>query len=308
VEKKRKFKWSGRLGKTVLSCFIAGQALLVTTLLGGFENKAAAADPVVVSTWMWNPYEIGNDKDNTLKQLTDHSVNRVYLFIDPSYPAGYYRSFIKDARSKGIEVRAMSGAPNWVLPEYNKKMYEFIYWVTQYNNSSQPEERFSGIQLDVEPYVLPQWRQDSDTVIGQWMDTVSGFAQEVKSEDASLTVGIDMPIWLDTINVRDGYGGRIALYDWLMRHVDQVTLMAYRDNAKDIMDSVQNEIATADRLGVQVLVAVDSVNTGDAGTFYGKGQASMLNELNTVISSMGSHTSFKGYSVHEWDSWLKLGQ
>ncbi|UUZ79730.1 hypothetical protein LJK88_32255 [Paenibacillus sp. P26] len=91
-------------------------------LPGGSLNQAhAASDASVVGTWMWDPYVIGKDKDGTLQKLMNRGVNRVYLFIDPTYAAESYRNFIKDARSKGIEVRAMSGAPNWVLPEYNKR-------------------------------------------------------------------------------------------------------------------------------------------------------------------------------------------
>jgi hypothetical protein len=308
VKKKQWVKWSGRLGKTVLGCLMVSQVFTGFTLFGGSESKAVAAGPLVVSTWMWNPYVIDKDGDNTLQHLTDQGVNLVYLFIDTEYPTAYYSSFIRKANARGIEVQALDGAPNWVLPEHNKKMYEFIYWVKQYNNSVQPEERFTGIHLDVEPYVLTQWRQDSDTVIGQWMDTVSGFAEEVKA-DSNLTVGIDMPTWLDSFKVRDGYGGMTTLPDWLIRRLDQVTLMAYLDNADDISKSVQEELNAADRAGVPVLVAVDTVNSGEVGgSFFNKGQASMKNELRGVVGSLGNHPSFKGYSVHEWDSWMKLDQ
>jgi len=238
--------------------------------------------------------------------LQERQVNRVYLFIDPYYPANYYSSFIRAAKARSIEVIAMSGAPNWVLPEHNKKLYDFIYWVKQYNGRVAPEERFAGIHLDVEPYVLPQWSQDSDTVIGLWMDTVSGFVEEVKS-DTNLTVGIDMPVWLEYTHVRDGYGGRTTLSDWFIRRVDQVTLMAYLDNAKGIIESVRQELTEADRAGTPVLVAVETVDNGEFGTsFYDKGQQTMMSELNTMIQTLSGYSSFKGYSVHEWDSWMKM--
>ncbi|PZE20511.1 alpha-amylase family protein [Paenibacillus xerothermodurans] len=299
--------WSKRVGKVVLSCFMAGQAFLGFPLFGGIENKAQAAEqPAVVSTWMWNPYVIGDDREGTLQQLSDKNVNRVYLFVDPTYPTAYYSNFIREAGARGIEVRALSGAPNWVLPEHNKKMYEFVHWVKQYNQQVQPEEKFDGIHLDVEPYVLPEWKQDSDAVIGLWRDTVSGFAEEVKS-DSDLAVGMDMPVWLDKFNVSDGAGGSTTLADWMIRRVDQVTLMAYFDNAQQMAESVKDELNHANSAGVPLIMAVETVNNGDPrSSFYSHGNAAMLNQLNALTTAMGNNSSFQGHAVHEWDSWIKL--
>ncbi|UUZ94136.1 hypothetical protein LJK87_05805 [Paenibacillus sp. P25] len=154
-----------------------------------------------------------------------------------------------------------------------------------------------------------QWRQDSDAVIGLWVDTVSGFAEQVKADSGSeLSVGIDMPVWLEFFNVPDGHGGRTTLSNRLMRLVDQVTLMAYSDNAKDITDSVKVEMGEADRAGVPVLVAVDTVNTGEPGTFYDKGNTAMMSELNTAAETLRTHPSYKGYNIHQWETWEQIGE
>ncbi|UQZ82508.1 hypothetical protein SK3146_01665 [Paenibacillus konkukensis] len=310
MKKIRWLKRSRRTGKIILSCIVAFQALafLPSPLPSKLQltGVVQAAEPMVVSTWMWNPYAI--DEGNTLEMLTERRVNRVYLFIDTDYPESYYSRFIREAKARGIAVHALSGAPNWVLPEHNKKMYDFIYWVKQYNSRVQPDERFAGIHLDVEPYVLPEWRNDPDAVMGLWMDTVSGFREEVKS-DSDLTVGMDMPVWLEHFQVRDGYGGRTTLSDWFLRRMDQVTLMAYVDNADGIEESVRTELNEADQAGVPVLVAIDTVDSGEAGgSFYDKGQAAMSGELGSMISKVSGHASFRGYSIHDWDSWLKLGE
>ncbi|WP_079914051.1 hypothetical protein [Paenibacillus sp. 32352] len=290
----------------LLSCLLAGQVLTGLSLLYGTSALAAEANgQQVLSTWMWNPYVIGQEADSTLQQLTSKGVNRVYLLVDSSYPVSYYSSFIRKANAQHIEIQALGGAPNWVLPEYNKRMYAFIDWVKSYNGSVLPEERFAGIHLDVEPYVLPEWRKDSDTVIGLWKDTVSGFVEEVKS-DSTLTVGMDMPVWLDSFQVGDGQGGRTTLSDWLIRRMDEVTLMAYFNKAQDIASSVQTELAEADQAGVPVLVAVDTVDSGEPGTFYGKSEALMMQELSALLEQIGGRPSFGGIGVHEWDSWLKM--
>jgi len=301
---KRNFFRPGRWAKAViLGCFLAGQALAPS----GPYGTAEAAERPVVGTWMWNPYVIGEDPAGTLQALSERGVNLVYLCIDRDYPQAYYSRFIREAGALGIEVQALGGAPNWVLPEHNGKLYDFIYWVTGYNSQVAPEERFAGIHLDVEPYVLPEWSSDSDRIIGLWMDTVSGFAQEVRSTGA-LKVGIDMPVWLEHFSVRDGYGGRTTLSDWLIRRVDEVTLMAYRTSAKDVADSVRTELDEADRAGVPVIIGVDTADTGQLQeSYYYHGTTRMNGDLARVAETYGSRPSYRGYSVHEWDSWIRLG-
>lgn len=272
----------------------------------GAEIAYAAERRHVTATWMWNTDRIWGEKEKTLDSLEQKGVNLLYLLIAEGIPADVYSAFIREAGERGIEVHALGGAPNWVLPEHNEKLYKFIDWVKSYNNNVLPAERFKGIHLDVEPYVLPQWRTEQDALLGLWMDTVSGFVEEVKA-DSSITVGASLPVWLDGFRVRDGYGGRTTLSDWMIRRLDQITLMAYRDNAKDILASVADELELAEKAGKPVVVGVETLNNGEPNTsFYPLGRAYMMRELDTVIRTLSGKSSFAGHAVHEMEGWSAL--
>lgn len=290
--------------KTFILCLALLQAVLYLPPQADVGGTASAEQRSVAATWMWNTYAIWRDKDQTLQYLTQNGINLVYLQADKEIPVDVYRTFIREAGALGIEIHALGGKPYWALPDRQGEMYDFIYWVKAYNNSSRSAERFNGIHLDVEPYVLPQWRTDQDTLIGHWMDTLSGFVEEVKS-DSYLTTGADFPIWLDRFLVPDGKGDTTTLTDWFFGRLDQITLMAYIDNAPDIVKAVTRELDQA--AGKPVIVGMETMDNDEANTsFYALGRSQLTGELNTVVQALSGHPSYAGYAIHEYDSWVML--
>jgi hypothetical protein len=142
--------------------------------------------------------------------------------------------------------------------------------------------------------------------MGLWMDLVTGFVQQVKA-DTHLTTGADLPVWLDKVSLNDGYGGKTTLSDWMIHKLDQVALMAYIDNANDIIKAVSNEVDEAEKAGTPVIIGVDTFNNNEEhGSFYTKGSSQMQSELNSVVQAFSSKSVFTGYAVHEYDSWSTL--
>ena len=72
------------------------------------------------------------------------------------------REFIADAHSRGLKIEFLSGDPTWALSmvdeytglPYNQPAMEVLQLVLDFNAASSPEERFDGVQYDVEPYLL----------------------------------------------------------------------------------------------------------------------------------------------------------
>jgi hypothetical protein len=292
--------------RAMIICLAATQLFLFLPACATVTNKAYAENRHITATWLWNTYSIWREKDKTLDFLGQNGVNVLFLQIDEDIPAGIYSDFIQEASSRGIEVHALGGAPDWVLPDGQRKLYRFIDWVHTYNNNVRPVERFNGIHLDIEPYVLPEWQKNPDTLLGYWKDTVSAFAQQVKA-DSHLTVSMDLPVWLDGLKTHDKYGRSTTLSSWMMDNLDQVTLMAYLDNSQNIIKSVANEIDEAEKTGTPVIIGVDTFNNEAANSsFYTKGKSNMLSELNTVAQGLSNKSSFVGYAVHDYDSWSRL--
>lgn len=281
--------------------------LAVKELTGKTSKPPASGHPTVKATWLWNSSSLLPDKSTVFQFLQRQGINLVYLQIDSDISAKQYGDFIAEAGSLGIEVQALGGAPNWILPENQGKMYKLIDWVTNYNNSVPEGEKFKGIHLDVEPFTMPIWNQDPDKMLGLWRDTISGFVKQVKISLPGAVAGADLPFWLEKFHVPDGHGGRTDLSKWMIGELDQITLMAYRDNSADILSSVSSEMDEADQIGKPIVIAVETKPSSEGPiTFYNKGQSLMFQELGKVVGQLHGRSSFAGYAIHEYASWINL--
>ncbi|WP_141334009.1 MULTISPECIES: hypothetical protein [unclassified Paenibacillus] len=298
------------VGKVLVICLAFTQALVALPAEAGLTRQvyAAAADrPIHKATWLWNTGTLLKDREGTFQFLRQNGVNLIFLQADPDVQTSDYSGFIREAAARGIEVHALGGAPDWILQDKQIKMYKLINWVKTYNNSVAAEERFRGIHLDVEPYVMRAWYEDTDTMLGLWRDTVSGFVEEMKIETPDLIAGADLPVWLEQFNVPDGEGGRTTLSNWMIGKLDQTTLMAYRDNAADIISSIATELGEAERNGKSVIVAVETLPSSEGPiSYFDKGSLQMMRELGTVGEALISRAPFTGYAVHDYDGWSRL--
>lgn len=259
------------------------------------------------ATYVWNTGSFLQNQSEVLQYLKQYQINLIFLQVDMDIPAGQYADFIREAGRNGMDVHAMGGAPNWILPDNQAKMYKMIDWVKTYNAGVKPDARFKGIQLDIEPFTMPSWSQQSDALLGNWRDTISGFVQQTRADSPDLITGAALPSWLEQYNVPDGQGGRTTLSEWMIRQLDQTTLMAYRDTSEDIFSSIMTELDQAERNGKSVIIAVET-NPSSEGpiTFFTKGQAVMMQELDKLTSLLHKRSSFSGWAIHDYDSWIRL--
>jgi hypothetical protein len=276
-------------------------------LSGGMRTTSDVSYPNIRATYIWNAGEILKNSGEVLRYLQQHEINLVFLQINTDAKESTYSDFIKEAGSLGIAVHALGGAPDWILPDKQVKLYQLIDYVKTYNEHVPPERRFKGIHLDVEPYLMQAFSSDPDTMLGLWKDAISGFVPEMRADVPGLIAGAVIPFWLDKYNVSDGQGGRTTLSNWIIRELDQTTLMAYRDNSIDILSSIENEMNEAQQNGKTVIVAVETKPSNEGPiTFFTKGQSQMFQELGKVVNALQNRPAFSGYAIHDYDTWRAL--
>jgi hypothetical protein len=271
------------------------------------EQVAAERGTMRKATYVWDPGILKHDKAGLLRFIRDQEVNLVLLHISPGVPRETYASFIEEAGSIDVEVKALGGNPRWIYPERVKEMYELIEWVAEFNRSVMAEQRFTGIHLDVEPYVLPEWKYDSDRMLGLWRDLISGFVQQTRESAPGLVTGLSIPDWLDEIRVPDGNGGRMTMSGWLIREADETILMAYHDHAENIIRFASGELKEAEQFGKPITVALETrPNLDSLITFHNKGKSRLEAELAKVIAAFQKSPSFRGIAIHDYVGWSGL--
>jgi hypothetical protein len=282
--------------------------MLLLWLSGDFTSSSTDSLPPYKpkATWLWNTSLIGTSavRNDILQFAKNQQIGCIFLQVNPEVAQGTYRSFIKAAADYGIQVHALDGAPKWALPENRQKITDLVNWVKSYNASVLDNERFAGIQVDIEPYLLPEWTFNQKAVALNWQQSLSYFHELVK-KDSTLTTAAAVPFWLDNIQLPDGSG---SLSEAIMAELDETALMTYRDQALDVVTLAASEIATGNRLGKKVWVSVETKPAPDTPhiTFYGKGKTEMDSQLTLIESLLKAQPSYTGIAVHDYTGWRAL--
>jgi hypothetical protein len=259
----------------------------------------------IMATYVWHASSVINEPDEIIRFSKENGVNLLYVRLDLEQPYAAYRDFVAKATAAGIEVHAMGGHPLWSLEPYRERMLRLVGYVKGYNGSAEADEKFHGIHLDIEPYVLPDWNQDTESVLRQWMDNIDAFVQEAK-EESDLVLSCDLAIWLDQFGVPGD--SDTSFSRWMINKLDQVTLMAFRNTADGpggISAVVQDEMGFADELGKDLVVAVEMKENheGEYVSFYQKGEAEMHRQLSKLPQLLADHPAYKGNAVHAYEYW-----
>jgi hypothetical protein len=289
------------------SCLVLFVLLFTNFSPALVSTAASLPSNKVKATWLWNTSLIStlDGRNSVLQFAKEQQISRIYLQVNPGTAKSAYGAFIKAASAAGIQIHALDGAPDWIMPEKRQRITDTVNWVKTYNNSVTAQERFTGIQVDIEPYVLPDWNTNREATVTRWLEAITLFATETK-KDSVLNTNAALPFWLDEVTVTGNGGG--SLIEAMMNQLDEVTLMSYRDQAQALVEITSNKLTLGDRLGKKVFVAVETNPTSEPAyiTFYEEGRAKMELELAAVDNSLKVHSSYAGIAVHDYAGWRNL--
>lgn len=273
--------------------------LTILILLGGFPMKPAHAQSAQKATWLWNTQLIASSPDEVLQFAASQHVNLIYLQINADLDASVYHSFIAAASAQDIAVEALDGAPSWALDAQRPQLQSSLDWISSYQAGASAEQRFSGIHIDIEPYLLPEWNTDQASVIAGWQQSVLDVAQT--ASQLGVEASADIPFWLYTLNTSDGS----TLSSWMMKQYNSVTLMAYRDRADSILDVSYAELQEGAETGARVYIGVETNQTDEGNniSFYEESAAYMNQQLDQVTVTASVYSSFAGIAVHDYNGW-----
>ncbi|MFD1885734.1 hypothetical protein [Paenibacillus wenxiniae] len=278
--------------------WIAMLTLLI--LLGGLPMQSAHAQSAQKATWLWNTQLIVTSSADVLQFASSQGVNLIYLQINRDLDAAVYHNFIAAATAKGIAVQALDGDPSWALDSQRSKLQSSLDWITSYQNTASADQRFSGIHIDIEPYLLREWKTKQSKVIRGWQQSVLSVSQT--AQQLGISASADIPFWLHTLYTADQ---KTTLSSWMMQQYDSITIMAYRDRADAIVDVASAELAEGVTAGISVYVGVETNASaeGNGITFYEEGAAYMNQQLQIVDDTASTYSSFAGIAVHDYAGW-----
>jgi hypothetical protein len=312
-------------------------ALLAVPMVAGATAAVAAAaaapaaadrpGPRAIWTWEGESYAM-LESEGTAAQgiafLKARSIGTIYLYADAwrgrqlivSEP-GRYRRLLRRLHACGLKVYALLGSgylhtERYVLPRHREEAVAMLQRVLDYNQAAAPEERFDGVNLDIEPHILAEWSTRKMELLAGLVELSDALMRAKTQSGQDLPVGPAIPFWLDGIELA-WKGKRKPVSQHLQDVYDYVALMDYRDHAQGadgLVSHAMDELKYGEEIGRPVLIGIETApNEIRKVSFHHLDEADLERELAATSRSVGAMRSFGGYVVHHYAAyrrWLGL--
>ncbi|MFP7735695.1 amidase [Priestia aryabhattai] len=274
----------------------------------GYGSKVNAEMNIPLSTWVWGTKKWMLRQENILEKLQEKKVTKVYLQIDAHLSPSVYKRFIEQAQVQGISVYALDSAPYWIGTSGVEKQEAFFNWIKAYQAEAEEQQQFSGVHLDVEPYLYKSWENNRAKSIVQYQYVISQAV--LQSRQLGLPLAVDIPFWFDEVSFKNSNGSG-SLGRWVIQYADEVTIMAYRNQAgkeNGIAEITENERKWGRVLSTPIEIGVETMasDEGEHISFSAKGEEKMMQELGMVLTECQAENPPSSIAVHHFDSWLQM--
>ncbi|MCY9592119.1 hypothetical protein PC41400_04295 [Paenibacillus chitinolyticus] len=230
------------------------------------------------------------------------------------------RDFVRWAHAQGYRVQALIAGgtvPPYfgTYPRYREDALREFEKVLNYNLASKSAEQFDGVNVDTEPYSLPDFKTGYPDVQIQYLDMLAALMERKEASGLSLPVGPAIPRWYDSSDTAKSitWNGSTK---WLSEHIqdtaDYIAIMDYRDQADGsvgIIQQAQGEIDYANKIGKpnSVILGVETKDIADGGdpetiSFSEEGRSYMERELDKVYAAFEGNAAFGGIALHHYDT------
>lgn len=303
---------------------------------------------------MWiqqTPYDVVRvpaERDEVFRFATapEHPIKEFFLSVSircpsadrctvdgESYQAAL-RLFLLEAHSRDIRVHALFGEPGYALESSSERVRAKVQAILEFNDSSETDQKFDAIHLDVEPHTLPQWRCPSEgcseenwavrrDILRQFLDMNARVVDQLAGQN--LDYGVDLPDnwypFVDDHGVFQEQRDFLMVYNdtqnyptyHLMNMVKDVTFMSYRPPDTTIRRT-RHAMEYAAEVGALVYIGVQTVPrsaerpwTYGAGSTFSDGTRSGMEQLLcTVDSAFAGLPSFRGFSYNKYSSYADM--
>ncbi|NEE02742.1 Ig-like domain-containing protein [Phytoactinopolyspora halotolerans] len=235
------------------------------------------------------------------------------------------RDFITWAHEHGYQVYAtIAGGtrPPFFggFERYHHRAVREMEKILNYNLSSADDERFDGVNVDIEPYIHSDFRARKPELQRQWLDILETMIERRDAAGSGLVFGPAIPRWLDTSDCCDAIewkGETKPLSEHMQDLNDYISIMNYRDTADGgagLVAQMRNEIAYAESIGkpnsvvsgVETLDIVGRSGDPETITFREEGRTALERELDTLYAAYADSPAFGGVAMHHYDSIREL--
>ncbi len=277
---------------------VAVAAVLAAALSTVVAAPAQAVAPPERVMWVWDQPE----PQALVDAAVTRGVTELFLAVPPNVGTSgqlpRIEQTIARAHSAGIRVSALGGDTGWV----DDPTWAMTNWVSP----TLAVAGFDGLHLDVEPYTSPAWTTQRAAQVKKYLALLTTIAAEA----GALPVEADVPFWFGTISS----ARRVPLDEAVLRRVDGVSIMAYRNTATGADGSLSLSaptLRTAGDLGKYARIGQETRFLGTdptltKQTFHGQGATQMHAQFSLIDGALTGTRGYRGVAVHDHVGWSAL--
>ncbi len=140
--------------------------LFVFAIVAGCKKEESE-----IGLFSWKK-EALSDCETLFADMKSLGITEVYQAISDSIESDVVEEFLASAQEKQMSVYLLVGEPDWALEEDAENLIEKIDRVVEINALVEEEAHLKGIMVDVEPYLLDEWDEDSDELMKSYVESM----------------------------------------------------------------------------------------------------------------------------------------
>lgn len=204
--------------------------------------------------WFWSPDLWQQTPDKIIGAVIAESLKELYITVpvheDRVAEPGTLSAFIERAERHGLSVWAVVGDPRDVLTESWPALQQRLRAFRHYNESRAGQTRLAGVQLDIEPYLLPGFAQNHSLWRARYVDTVRMAQDEIAG---SMPIDLVVPSWW---GIHAHWGER--LFDALDWSGTRMTVMNYHTDPERLRHDAEPFLSWAQHHDAKIRIALET--------------------------------------------------
>lgn len=261
-----------------------------------------------LGTWVWRKETVrdASERQSLLDFAKKKGITELYVATADEYEAGdgfaALAELVRQTQKLNIEIFWVCGDPSWALSARHARALAVIDWASRINallrNAALPEIR--GLQYDVEPYLLPEWKTAPAAVEPQYVALLDELRDATRV--AGFELWLDVPFWLGERTFQGTSLGRLAA-----EASDGLVIMAYRNSVSRIVGKAMDLLRDSGAKTRSVVVAMETGCREEPVTTLCGISAPALDAARVEIPRrLSSFDAFAGVAIHPYEGWRGL--
>ena len=196
--------------------------------------------------WVWDYQHAIAETKSLVMECQQYACGRISVQMpsdkDPLETWQAYVALLESVRAAGIEAFALDGYPEAIytptaLAEKVKRLLTLL-----------PNGRLDGVQLDIEPYLLQEFSDETD-----YARYLSSLEHVKNALGGRAPLSVVMPFWFTSKMVN----GRPVAFS-VMDLAQEVVIMSYRTTVHEVLTIGEDSLRYGDLAGIPVWLAVET--------------------------------------------------